>query len=968
MSINVEFDKFYLPENIKYTTHWLNSKLYNTRIEDSFGPTNKNMKELPHQTYIRNYFHINSPYRGILLFHGLGTGKSCTSITTAENLKKLHHIFILSPASLQVNWEDEIINICGDSDYKNNINLFYKNYTLIKYNSSDIKNIYISYIYNNYIGDIITFIYNNIKYIGKILDVEGTFTNILYIVDIYTIQINLDIINESGIDNDNILIINSPDIKIIHDKDKNVFSNKVVIIDEIHNLISMYKKDNINYNSPIVLYRNRTYVDLIDSINSKIILLSGTPVINSVVELKYILNILHGKNEFIIFKLNILDNTNIDINDLHKYILENNNYINAIDIKYEKSIITINILKLIDYFKKQDNYVVKINYIYTNNNLIDDITKLFILYFNKNNVEYNLLEILPIYKRNLIELNDIDFETTFVDKEYNNNFELNIKDIKNELFLKTLMIGKISYLQSEKSTQLIEHNLNLVFEQDQYTIYIMERDKEISYGMKALKNSDDTSKLRASSRQMCLIGIKGLNIDIDVDYDNNDNDNDNDNDNNDNIKLSLIDKFIKKISKNKNKLDSVIKNYSIKYYTLINILNNKKDINYLEGKVLIYSEYRELGVKLIGTILEYYNYKSLLSYFTNINQYFINNKLSDDGKLLIHKELLNIKNHYLIYSIYNANTSNKYLRHNVLMKYIYDLPENDNGKYMRILFITKSGSEGLSFKTIRQIHIMDPFWHLTRKKQVIGRGIRFGSHDRLPSNKRNVHVYNYISTFPTNIKLSDNIIKYDKSLTTDEYIINSATKKQIIIDKLYNIIKSVSIDCPFNFDNNYNIKCINYPLKLSDNINIYNPFTYTFNKQEYINTRAKLIILDNIKYICYNNNIYNYDIYQANNSYIKLGTYYEINNTIEFKILNNNIISLPINIKTFEQKGIHNIHPSSKIYIYNININSNININNDIYTVINKNDKYLIINNNNNNITLKKYIYNDSTGFFILNY
>ena len=647
-----------LTENIKYTTHWLNSKLYNTRIEDSFGPTNKNMKELPHQTYIRNYFHINSPYRGILLFHGLGTGKSCTSITTAENLKKLHHIFILSPASLQVNWEDEIINICGDSDYKNNINLFYKNYTLIKYNSSDIKNIYISYIYNNYIGDIITFIYNNIKYIGKILDVEGTFTNILYIVDIYTIQINLDIINESGIDNDNILIINSPDIKIIHDKDKNVFSNKVVIIDEIHNLISMYKKDNINYNSPIVLYRNRTYVDLIDSINSKIILLSGTPVINSVVELKYILNILHGKNEFIIFKLNILDNTNIDINDLHKYILENNNYINAIDIKYEKSIITINILKLIDYFKKQDNYVVKINYIYTNNNLIDDITKLFILYFNKNNVEYNLLEILPIYKRNLIELNDIDFETTFVDKEYNNNFELNIKDIKNELFLKTLMIGKISYLQSEKSTQLIEHNLNLVFEQDQYTIYIMERDKEISYGMKALKNSDDTSKLRASSRQMCLIGIKGLNIDIDVDYDNNDNDNDNDNDNNDNIKLSLIDQFIKKISKNKNKLDSVIKNYSIKYYTLINILNNKKDINYLEGKVLIYSEYRELGVKLIGTILEYYNYKSLLSYFTNINQYFINNKLSDDGKLLIHKELLNIKNHYLIYSIYNANTSN----------------------------------------------------------------------------------------------------------------------------------------------------------------------------------------------------------------------------------------------------------------------------------------------------------------------
>ena len=127
MSVNIDFDKFYLPENIKYTTHWLNSKLYKTRMEESFGPTNENMKELPQQTYIRNYFHIDSPYRGILLFHGLGTGKSCTSITTAESLKKEHHIFILSPASLQTNWEEEIINICGDINYKNNLNLFYKN-------------------------------------------------------------------------------------------------------------------------------------------------------------------------------------------------------------------------------------------------------------------------------------------------------------------------------------------------------------------------------------------------------------------------------------------------------------------------------------------------------------------------------------------------------------------------------------------------------------------------------------------------------------------------------------------------------------------------------------------------------------------------------------------------------------------------------------------------------------------------
>jgi len=28
-----------------------------------------------------------SPYRGILLYHGIGTGKTCTAIQISENLK-----------------------------------------------------------------------------------------------------------------------------------------------------------------------------------------------------------------------------------------------------------------------------------------------------------------------------------------------------------------------------------------------------------------------------------------------------------------------------------------------------------------------------------------------------------------------------------------------------------------------------------------------------------------------------------------------------------------------------------------------------------------------------------------------------------------------------------------------------------------------------------------------------------------
>ena len=34
-------------------------------------------------------------------------------------------------------------------------------------------------------------------------------------------------------------------------------------------------------------------------------------------------------------------------------------------------------------------------------------------------------------------------------------------------------------------------------------------------------------------------------------------------------------------------------------------------------------------------------------------------------------------------------------------------------------------SEGLDLKNIREIHILDPWYHLYRIEQIIGRGIRF---------------------------------------------------------------------------------------------------------------------------------------------------------------------------------------------------------------------------------------------------
>jgi hypothetical protein len=42
---------------------------------------------LTHQKLVRDYLNIYTPYRGLLLYHGLGSGKTCSSIAIAEGMK-----------------------------------------------------------------------------------------------------------------------------------------------------------------------------------------------------------------------------------------------------------------------------------------------------------------------------------------------------------------------------------------------------------------------------------------------------------------------------------------------------------------------------------------------------------------------------------------------------------------------------------------------------------------------------------------------------------------------------------------------------------------------------------------------------------------------------------------------------------------------------------------------------------------
>ena len=86
---------------------------------DSLTQTTADFSPLIHQKIVKDYLNNYTPYPGLLLYHGLGSGKTCTSIGVAEGMKDEKHIIILTPASLRMNYMEELKK-CGSPLYKKN--------------------------------------------------------------------------------------------------------------------------------------------------------------------------------------------------------------------------------------------------------------------------------------------------------------------------------------------------------------------------------------------------------------------------------------------------------------------------------------------------------------------------------------------------------------------------------------------------------------------------------------------------------------------------------------------------------------------------------------------------------------------------------------------------------------------------------------------------------------------------------
>jgi len=206
-----------------------------------------------------------------------------------------------------------------------------------------------------------------------------------------------------------------------------------------------------------------------------------------------------------------------------------------------------------------------------------------------------------------------------------------------------------------------------------------------------------------------------------------------------NKKYYLSDALKKEIvgSNNEESLKNIRK-LSSKYSETIRVLLE----NYETGKSsFVYSEYvTGSGIILFSLLLELFGFSST-------------------GKSIKQK-----KARYLLLSDFNLTYSQ--ILENVER---FNQPDNMNGEYISVILGSRLVSEGFTFKNIQSETVLTPFWNYSETSQVIARGYRFGSHEDLirAGYEPVLYIYQRASQSNNEVFPSIDIVKYKRSEVKD---------------------------------------------------------------------------------------------------------------------------------------------------------------------------------------------------------
>lgn len=655
-----------------------------------------------YQLFIKTFLSLNTPYNSMLLYHGLGTGKTCSAIGTSEDIRNYYKqfnidgkIYIIASPNVQDNFrlqlfnETKLISINGEW----NINGCVGKSIINEINPLHIK---------NYPRDKL------IQHIKSIINKYYVFLGYTKLAKLINTLIEKDPINYLDL--------------------QKMFNDNLVIIDEYHNM-----RTEIDMES---LKSKKNTTEQLDNLvehtqNMRLLLLSATPLYNNYKEIIWTLNLLR-KND----KRSKI--TSSDIFTLAGFTANGREKL----LEYSRGYIS---------FVKGDNPFI---------------------------FPYKLYPpMYPNYYKQIIESDD--FPTIQLNGKNINDLDDNSRSTISDEYTNNSMDDEGSPSSSLIQLRDKNDNTNMNILNKLITMVKLEKEQYDTYSyiiQNTIANNPNFKELKGFKYTDLLLPLQSLNITypVDVGFGGSPPPNSLVGTNGLLQIVNYVDHSKFKITYAYNSKHtgffkpgtvdspSILKQYSSKIHEIC--CHIQKSI----GIVLIYSNFIDGGLVPMAMALEEmgihrHNGTNL---FSNVNTAKKGSYVMITGEPVISPNNLEDVNNA-------TNINNLY------------------GEQIKVILITKAGSEGIDLKYIRQVHIMDPWYNMNRIEQIIGRAVRNYSHKDLPFEQRNVQIFLYGSLCPhpdTNIE------------SLDVYMYRKAEKKAIHIGEVTRLLKQGAVDCILNYE------------------------------------------------------------------------------------------------------------------------------------------------------------------------
>ena len=654
----------------------------------------------PHQSFVRNFLSFQTPYNSLLLYHGLGTGKTCSAIVVAEEMRDYMN---------QLGINSKIIVVASPN--------VQNNFKLQLFDESKLQDIDGLWSIRSCTGNKLLKEINPMNMKG--LSRENVVSQIKRIISIFYdfmgyVEFANYIDRESNITSEG--ITESQKKKAVSKNLRKKFNNSLIIIDEVHNI--RITDDNADKRVAGELFK------LVKNVaNLRLLLLSATPMYNSYKEIIWLINLMNLNDK----------RSMIDVRDVF-----NSN--GSFKIGKDGSQIGRELLE-----RKATGYI---SFVRGENPYTFPYRIWPSEFAPENTFRIQTPPRIQMNGKPLIQ--NIEFLSLFLNKIGS--------------YQQTVYSYLIQKLQEKGKEKTDEDKMPSIDNMEGFGYTVLQKPIE---GLNMVY-PDEQFKPGSSISVGELVGKEGLARIMTFVED---------------TKPPARHSFEYKESEFGHIFSpKELPKYSGKIANICQRVMNST------GVILIYSQYIDGGVLPIALALEEMGFTR----GGNMSSLFKKAPTEKIDALTFKPRNQMAKNENFNPARYVMITGDKSLTPDIDRDLrLLTAPENKDGIQVKVVLISQTGAEGLDFKFIRQVHILEPWYNTSRTEQIIGRAVRTCSHKLLPFVQRNVEIYLHGTILDS---------EHEREEAADLYVYRLAELKAVQIGQISRLLKEISVDCLLNFD------------------------------------------------------------------------------------------------------------------------------------------------------------------------